>query len=217
MSISVSPFNPVQQAGCRAKNPPDLVIASRAPTTLDYGYFLGTFWLFVATGLYVLASRTITPTLSSATWLALESSGSGVFTSLTVTGPVALNDTGAATTNIGTGGTGAVAIGNTTGNTVVTGNETITGNLSLTGVGSKISINASAPATASVGTTVAMTAGAVTTASTAVTTASLIQYSRRVLGGTAGNVSITAQSAGSFTLTSSSGTDTSTYNYEIIN
>lgn len=47
MSIFVSPFNPVQQAGVRAKNPPDLVVAARAPTTKDFGYFPGQLWLFI--------------------------------------------------------------------------------------------------------------------------------------------------------------------------
>ena len=63
MSISVSPYNPVQQAGTRAKNPPDLVIASRAPGTLDYGYFLGTLWLWQGNAMYGLAGVTIIPQL----------------------------------------------------------------------------------------------------------------------------------------------------------
>ena len=66
-------------------------------------------------------------------------------------------------------------------------------------------------------TTAAMTAGAVTVTNPFVTSASKIVYSRATLGGTAGNVSITAQSNGSFTLTSSSNTETSTFTYQVIN
>jgi len=80
MSISVSPFNPVQQSGCRAKNPPDLVIASRAPTTLDYGYFLGTIWLFTGNAAYMLAQRVISPTTKSATWIQLAAGSTDNFT-----------------------------------------------------------------------------------------------------------------------------------------
>lgn len=70
---------------------------------------------------------------------------------------------------------------------------------------------------ASSGVTAAMVAGAVTTSNAAVTASSIINYSRKTVGGTVGQVSITAQSAGSFTLTSSSATETSTFNYQIIN
>lgn len=45
--VFVSPYNPTQQSGVRAKNPPDLVIAARAPTVKDFGFFPGTLWLFV--------------------------------------------------------------------------------------------------------------------------------------------------------------------------
>ncbi|MES2409038.1 MAG: hypothetical protein V4509_01915 [Patescibacteria group bacterium] len=67
-NVSVSPFNPVQQSGCRAKNPPDLVIASRAPTTKDYGYFLGTFWLYEGNSFWGLISTVFSPTTKSAVW-----------------------------------------------------------------------------------------------------------------------------------------------------
>jgi hypothetical protein len=58
--------------------------------------------------------------------------------------------------------------------------------------------------------------GAVTVSNSAVTTSSVIVYSRNVTGGTPGQVSITAQSAGSFTLTST-GNETSTFNYVVVN
>ena len=100
--------------------------------------------------------------------------------------------------------------------TASNGNITATnGNLVLGTAGNKLSI--ATGANASTGTTAAMIAGVVTVASTAVTTSSIILYSRDTSGGTAGQVAISAQSAGSFTLTSSSNTETSTFNYLIIN
>ena len=50
-------------------------------------------------------------------------------TTLSALGAVTLNTSGAATTTIGTGGTGAVLIGNSTGNTAVTGDLSTTGNI----------------------------------------------------------------------------------------
>lgn len=98
------------------------------------------------------------------------------------------------------------------------GSVTVTTNLTLSGVASKILINASAAATASIGVSAAMSGspGVVTVTTSAVTTASVILYSRKTTGGTPGEVSITAQPAGSFTLTST-GNETSTFNYLIIN
>ncbi len=94
---------------------------------------------------------------------------------------------------------------------------TVSGNLNLTGAASKLSINAGTPASASIGTTAAMTAGAVTITSSAITASSKIIYSRRTLGTAMGNVSITAQAGGSATLTSDENTETSTFDYLIIN
>jgi ribulose-5-phosphate 4-epimerase/fuculose-1-phosphate aldolase len=60
------------------------------------------------------------------------------------------------------------------------------------------------------------TPGVVTVATTASSATALIFYSRRVTGGTMGNVSITAQDGTGFTLTST-GNETSTFNWWIIN
>lgn len=60
------------------------------------------------------------------------------------------------------------------------------------------------------------TPGAVTVSNSFVTSTSNIIYSRKTTGGTPGQVSITAQSAGSFTLTST-GNETSTFYYSISN
>jgi len=196
--------------------------AQRAPTTNDI-YTPGTMW----------QDNSVSPpvvylTTGAGVWTSYSPSS---FTSLTVngtstlTGTTNINTSGAAVTTIGTGGTGAVNIGNATGNTAVTGTLTTsagitltTGNLTLSGASSKILINAGTSTTASLGVTAAMsgTPGAVTVTSSAVTTSSVILFSRKTTGGTPGQVSITAQSAGAFTLTST-GNETSTFNYVIIN
>lgn len=102
--------------------------------------------------------------------------------------------------------------------TATLGNITATnGNLVLSGAGNKLVIAAAAPTTDSVGTTDAMIAGAVTITSSAITASSKIIFSRRLLGTVMGNVSITAQAGGSATLTSDQVTETSTFDYLIIN
>ncbi len=105
----------------------------------------------------------------------------------------------------------------TTSLTATLGNITATnGNLVLGTLGNKLVIPAGA--NGSVGVTGMMTGtpGAISVASTAITAASVILYSRATTGGTPGEVSITAQSSGNFTLTST-GNETSTFNYVIIN
>lgn len=115
-----------------------------------------------------------------------------------------------------TAGTG---ITSTTGDiTATAGNLVATlGNLNLNGAASKININVATGASASAGVSAAMVAGAVTITSTAITTSSIIHYSRNILGTAMGNVSITAQPSGSFTLTSDEGTETSTFYWWVIN
>ncbi len=72
MSISVSPYNPVQQAGARAKNPPDLVMHTRDPNSTDYGYFVGTIWVnTVAKSFWGLGDLFISPNTKTAYWALL--------------------------------------------------------------------------------------------------------------------------------------------------
>lgn len=68
------------------------------------------------------------------------------------------------------------------------------------------------------GTTAAMagTPGTIVVSDPTVLSTSLIVFSRKTAGGTLGNVSISAQSAGSFTLLST-GNETSAFNYVVIN
>lgn len=119
-----------------------------------------------------------------------------------------------ATTGNITATAGAVNAG--TSITATLGNITATnGNLVLGTAGNKLVI--ATGANASVGTSAAMSGGAVTVATTASSATAKIFYSRATTGGTPGDVSITAQDGTGFTLTSTSGTETSTFNWWIIN
>ena len=175
--------------------------------------------------------------LGTANQITSTGSGSTITFSLpaaiTAPGSLTTTTTLAATTTV-TAGTGITA---TTGNIVasagnisatlgsITAGTTLTatlgditatnGNLVLSTAGKKIVI--ATGANASVGTSAAMTAGAVTVATTASSATAKIFYSRATTGGTPGNVSITAQDGTGFTLTSTSNTETSTFNWWIIN
>jgi len=112
------------------------LVIPRAPTPQDYG-IPGQFWMdsSVLPGNMWYMSNNAAGLYN---WVVLSAAGaSGVFSSLAVTpGPISLtgattiNTTGAALTTIGTGGTGAVHIGNATGNTSVTGTLSATGTIS---------------------------------------------------------------------------------------
>lgn len=103
--------------------------------------------------------------------------------------------------------------------TATLGNITATnGNLVLSTLGNKLVI--AAGTNGSVGTSAAMTTGAVTVANTSVTASSKIFCYPAVLGTVVvpSSYYISAISAGvSFTITSSAATDTSTWNYLIVN
>lgn len=110
---------------------------------------------------------------------------------------------------------GSVTAGTTL--TATLGDITATnGNLALGTAGNKLVI--ATGANASVGTSSAMSGspGAVTVATTACSATAKIFYSRATTGGTTGDVSITAQDGTGFTLTST-GDETSTFNWWIIN
>lgn len=120
--------------------------------------------------------------------------GSGAFTTLSATSTITAGTTITATL-------GAITATN--------------GNLVLGTAGNKILI--AEGANASAGLSDAMVAGAVTVATTASSATARIFYSRATTGGTTGNISITAQDGTGFTLTSESNTETSTFNWWIIN
>lgn len=200
--------------------------AQRAPTTLDVGYTVGQLWVDVpAQTLYILTAvgggEATWALLTSGTGAVLELAG-GTGTATPTDGVITLAGTTNEITTTASSSTVTFSIPSTfvaPGTiTATSGNITATnGNLHLSTAGNKLLI--ATGSNASVGVTSAMSGdpGAVTVTSTAVTTSSIILYSRATTGGTAGNVSITAQTTGSFTLTSTSTSETSTFNYLIIN
>lgn len=126
---------------------------------------------------------------NGSTW-ATDSSSTGSFTTLTVTGQSTLgattivgttliNASGSAATTIGTGGTGAVNIGNATGNTAVTGVLNVSGNLNLTSVATLISMNGGA-ATDFIG-TATLLAGQATVLNTNIAAGDRIMITRSAL------------------------------------
>lgn len=200
-----------------------MIVQGRIPTSTDVAP-QGYLWLADQTlggsgALYYQSGF-----LSGApSWILLATSGAGVFTSVTSSGNIS-STAGNIVANAGsiTAGTNLVAGTTVTGATGViatTGNLTATnGNLALGTAGNKVVI--ATGANASIGTSAAMTAGSIVVATTAVTASSIIFVSHNTIAGTAGAVSAPAASrvAGtSFTITSSSNTDTSTVNWWIVN
>ena len=61
-----------------------------------------------------------------------------------------------------------------------------------------------------------LTAGSVVVANTSITASSRVFLSRMALGGTAGHLSVTLNAGVGFTITSSSGTDTSTIAWQLL-
>ena len=127
-------------------------IDTRAPTSADVRdatclvYPIGKQWVDKQNNAsYVLTSLSSPSGILTANWVD-TAGGSGSFTTLAVTGlstlgaltqigTASINASGAAVTTIGTGGTGAVNIGNATGNVAVTGKLTASTGLQATAGG----------------------------------------------------------------------------------
>lgn len=111
-----------------------------------------------------------------------------------------------------------IAIGGTTplATLDVRGNTLVAGNLTLNAAGNKINITTGSNASAG---TATLVGGTVTVSTTAVTASSLIFLTDTASSLTnVGTLAVTAKSAGtSFTVTSSNASDTSTFNWLIIN
>lgn len=105
----------------------------------------------------------------------------------------------------------------TTSLTATLGNITATnGNIVMGTIGNKLIVPTGTNASAGVSGAMSGSPGVVTVATTACSTTALVFYCRKTVGGTEGNVSITAQDGTGFTLTST-GNETSTFNWWIIN
>lgn len=208
------------------------IVTTRDPTSSDVNYVLSQVWVNKSTpSLWYLGSKAS----GSATWIAAGSGTSGGVVTLTggsggalspTAGNINVLGTANQITSTGSGSTITLSLpsaitapGSVTATTTLTatlGAITATnGNVVLGTAGNKIVI--ATGANASVGTSAAMTAGAVTVATTACSATAKVFFSRATTGGTPGNVSITAQDGTGFTLTSTSNTETSTFNWWIIN
>jgi hypothetical protein len=138
-----------------------------------------------------------------------EGTGSIVATSVGATGTLLAGATGADPAF-----TGSPSVsGSLTAGTSITATN---GNLVLGTAGNKLSITTGSNASVGVSGNMSGSPGAIAVATTACTGSSVILFSRATTGGTPGQVSITAQSTSGFTLTST-GNETSTFNYLIIN
>lgn len=228
--------NPLGYQGINiAQQPGFLGNQVRAPNGGDL-YPAGWIWDYVAGTVhtfYISCGGQTVGNLTSGVWTAFGSSSGDILavngtanqvTVITASGtatvslPSAITTPGSLTTTTTlTGGTGITAT--TGGVTASAGNITATnGNLVLGTAGNKLSI--ATGANASVGTSSAMTAGAVTVANTSVTASSIIFAVPAVLGTVTAPQAyyISAKVANtSFTITSADATDTSTWNYWIIN
>lgn len=231
---------PTKYTGVRAVNPPAIQFAERAPLSSDRAYVPGTLWLdtlnltsyqwsgnsWIALGTGAVggvvtltgdSGGPIAPVGGNIDLLgtADQIETTGTAGTITFSLPTAMIVPGSLTATTSLEATTTVTAGTTI--TATLGAITATnGNLVLATAGNKIVI--ATGANASVGTSAAMsgTPGEVTVATTASSATALIFYSRATTGGTPGHVSITAQDATGFTLTSTEN-ETSTFNWWIIN
>jgi hypothetical protein len=219
--------------GSRPENVEVPHIDTRAPAASDVNYPVGKPWINQsANAAYVLTSLTSLNGTVTANWQSTAGATSAI-ASINNNAPVAGNYTLAGTTNqiavaqssgtttfsIPTSPSVAGTLTAATGLTATTGAITASnGNLVLGSAGNKITV--ATGTNASAGTSGAMTAGVVTVNTTAVTANSLIFAIPKALGTVTvpSSVYVSSITAGtSFTLTSSAATDTSTWNWWLIN
>lgn len=200
-----------QSVGNRPENVEIPFISLRAPNTFDILYPTGKRWIYVANAEYVLLSLSSAGGVTTANWVQVVSSTGNILSILgTASEITATTSAGVTTLSIPAAFIAPGSITATLGAITATN-----GNLVLGTLGNKLVIPAGT--NGSVGVTAAMTSGAVTTVTTAVTANSIILYSVVTPGGTVGTYTLTKSAGTSFTITSSSGSETSTFNYEIIN
>lgn len=211
---------------------PAIVVYNRNPTTTDLGgpsgnYSIGQIW-------YSLSSLTWwglqSISAGQATWVDISGSGGSVSqitgnsgSAVASSGNISILGTTNQISSSGSGSTLTLSLSSPMvapgAITATSGNITATnGNLVLSTAGNKLSI--ATGSNSSVGTSGAMTAGAVTVSNTSVTASSKIFCYPAALG------TVTAPQAyyisaivanTNFTITSASASDTSTWNYWIIN
>lgn len=204
-------------------------IDTRDPTSQDTRYPLGKVWVnTVGESSFILCNLTTVSGITTAVWSTTGGASDAVGSLTGDTGtadPLAANIKISGTANqITTAASGSTvtltlpsSLSAPGSITATSGNITATnGNLVMGTAGNKVIVPTGANASAGTSGAMSGTPGAVTVATTACSSTCLIFYSRNVTGGTPGEVSITAQSGTGFTLTST-GNETSTFNWWIIN
>jgi hypothetical protein len=118
-----------QSFGSRPENVEVPHIDTRNPAGTDNIYPIGKRWINTSNNTdWVLTSYSSANAILVANWLETTNSGSGTFTTLTVTGQSTLGPlTVVGTTNINTTGTAVTTIGNTTGGTAIVGPMSVSG------------------------------------------------------------------------------------------
>lgn len=191
----------------------------------------------LASGTTLTAGSSLAVTTSATIGTTLGVTGTTTLAALNQVGITHINISGGALTTIGTGGTGAVQIGNATGNTAVTGSLTASttltatlgnitatnGNVVLGTAGNKLnstSVGTTTAAGANSFGSVALVGGTATVATTSVTANSLIFLTCQALGTVIvpSALCVSAKTAStSFVITASQATDTSTIAWFIVN
>lgn len=189
----------------------------RAPNSGDV-HTVGKIWLYLANSVWYNLNNTSTGTGTLSNWVQLAGASGNILSIVGTANQITVTTTaGVATLSIPSTFVAPGSITATTTLTATLGNITATnGNLNLATAGNKLLIATGSNASTGVSGVMSGTPGAVTVATTACTASSVILYSRATTGGTPGQVSITAQSGTGFTLTST-GNETSTFNWLIIN
>lgn len=226
--------NPLGYLGVIATMPPNLYNFNRAPLATDIGYVLGSIAIYPTANMaWILTSVSA----GVAVWSEMAAGAGGALFTINTNAPIAGNYTLAGTaaqiTVTQSAGTSTLTIpavftapGSIASTTTMTAGTSITstlgnitatnGNVVMSTAGNKIIIATGANASVGTSGVMAGTPGAVTVATTASSATAKIFYSRNITGGTPGQVSITAQDGTGFTLTST-GNETSTFNWWIIN
>jgi uncharacterized membrane protein len=203
MTSSIS-TNPLGYTGINFYQNPPIVNAYRAPTVNDI-YIIGTRWTdnsVVPPVIYTTTGNGVWNSSSAASFTSLTVTGQSTLAATNIVGTTNINTSGAAVSTLGTGGTGAVNIGNATGNTTVTGSITASGNIIINGAATQLRVHGGA-VTDFIG-SATLAAGTVTIANTniAATDRIFIQRSSANASVTLGELTYTISAATSFTITS---------------
>ena len=209
-----------QGFGSRPENVEVPHIDTRDPQSYDINFPLGKRWINKNdNGVFTLTALQAFNAKISATWT--SSSSSGVSSISATTGSANPTDGIVSIVGNGTPASGTGIVTSATGNTVTLKlGTTLSGLAQVTSTNVQANLLAIAGgSTGSSGTSSAMVTGAVTVSNAQVKTSSIVFCTPKTLGTLTAPQAyyISAISSGSFTITSAYATDTSIWNYVIIN